>query len=108
MALSRLNGIGDKRRADLLDAFGSATEALNVPTSQWAPVLGLRVAVLEKTRSTLDRSWAQSRLATLEAGEGGPFCFRTVVIPNCYGSWRLPRPCCSSSELLLCSNRHAA
>lgn len=70
MALSRLSGIGDKRRADLLEAFGTAKEVLNVPTSQWASVLGLSVAALEKARSNLDRSWAQSRLATLE-GWGG-------------------------------------
>jgi len=92
MALSGLSGIGDKRRADLLEAFGTAKEVLNVPTSQWASVLGLSVAALEKARSNLDRSWAQSRLATLEGRGGRAVLFQDQGYPELLRQLASPPP----------------
>ena len=81
MALSRLAGIGDKRRARLLGAFGSARAALERPVSEWARVLGLSTAMLENARDGLDLQSAQKRWETFETRGG------TAVLlhePDCW------------------------
>lgn len=73
MALSNLSGIGDRRCDRLLETFGSAQQALEVPASEWFAVPGLSAAAVEKARASVDWPRARAQWASLEARGGRAF-----------------------------------